>query len=92
MLASLLHGKFAGMCLFNVYLAMVLPVLINDYRSLALDVGFTDLQAKLTLLSFCITHCPPEDIMDTLKERQSLEVQVLLLSTIVLEIVTYNFF
>ena len=45
-------------------------------RSLALDGGFNDQTAKLTLLNFSITHCPAEDMMDILKERQSLEVQV----------------
>jgi hypothetical protein len=45
-------------------------------RSLAIDGGFGDLPAKLTLLNFAITHCPPEEITHILKERQLLEAQV----------------
>ena len=46
------------------------------FRSLAVDGGFSDLPAKLTLLNFAVTHCPPEEITHILKERQMLEMQV----------------
>ena len=49
---------------------------LNHVRSLAVDSGFSDLPAKLTLLNFAITHCPPEEITHILKERQLLEARV----------------
>lgn len=83
MVVSPRHGKYAGnrITTFDSLLRtrsvrfFFHVCFIN--RSLALDGGFTDLQAKLLLLNFSVTHCPPDDIVHILKERQTLEVQVI---------------
>jgi len=37
---------------------------------------FKDLKSKIVLLNFSLTHCPPEEIQQILKERSVLEVEV----------------
>ena len=45
-------------------------------RKLGLESSIGDLQVRLSLLDFSLTHCPPENITDILEERRALEVQV----------------
>lgn len=37
---------------------------------------FKDLDSKMALLNFALTHCPPEEIQLILKERSVIEVEV----------------
>lgn len=43
---------------------------------LGIEKAISNIQIKLSLLNFSLTHCPPEDITDILEERKALEIQV----------------
>lgn len=45
-------------------------------RKLAMQDQFKDLDSKMALLNFALTHCPPEEIQLILKERSLIEVEV----------------
>jgi len=45
-------------------------------RKLAMQDQFKDLDSKMVLLNFALTHCPPEEIQLILKERSVIEVEV----------------
>ena len=49
---------------------------IHLCRNLAMQDQFKDLKSKIVLLNFSLTHCPPEEIQQILKERSVLEVEV----------------
>lgn len=50
---------------------------ILSLRLMGLDEHVGDHQTRLKLLSFSITHCPPEEIAVLLKSRQALQFQVI---------------
>ena len=52
------------------------PTLTSHTRKLAGQGQFKELQSKLELTSFVLTHCPEEELRHVLKERGAMEVQV----------------